>query len=226
MTEFARLFSLPRRENTGKNSFGAQNRRNSSQIDPCNQALIGAFPIGLAGTKFSLPGRRQGNGREKFALERESIRSMAKNGLWIIHLRTYLVLFRQSRAGNVAGPPARPAADHTDRPCSPPGGTSPPWRKSYASIWTPRWRRRHRGEGGGASARTQSEDSPTDPVRNVAKILSHRPTGLGRWPARGQAPSGAHAEHGSRPPRLSGNRRVPGSTLCVLRDGRFAASSG
>jgi hypothetical protein len=49
---------------TGKNPFGAQNRRNSSQIDPCNQVLTGSFPMRLAGKKFSLPDRRQGNGRE------------------------------------------------------------------------------------------------------------------------------------------------------------------
>src|SRR6266853_5283600 len=55
---------------------------------------------------------------KKFAFGRESIRSMAKNGLWIIHLRTYLGLFRQCRAGNFAGSPARPAAGRTDRPYS------------------------------------------------------------------------------------------------------------
>src|SRR3979409_1215241 len=41
-----------------------------------------------------------------------------------------------------------------------------------------------------------------DPFRKATKILSYRPTGLGRWPARGQAPSGAHVEHRSRPSRL------------------------
>jgi hypothetical protein len=50
------------------------------------------------------------------------------------------------------GPPARRAAGHSDGPCSSGGGASPPCRKSYASIWTPRWRAPHRREGVGAQA--------------------------------------------------------------------------
>jgi len=76
MTEFARqngaaqsddLFPATQGKH-GKNSFGAQNRRNSSQIDPCNQALISSSPVGRAGKKSSLPGCRQGNGREKIRI--------------------------------------------------------------------------------------------------------------------------------------------------------------
>jgi hypothetical protein len=126
MTEFARqngaaqcddLFPATQGKH-GKKFVWAQNRQNSSQIDPCNQALIRSFPLRLAGRKFSLPGCRQGNHRENSHSSRESIRSMAKKGLWIIHLRTYLGLFRRCRAGNFAGSPARPAAGRTDRPYS------------------------------------------------------------------------------------------------------------
>jgi hypothetical protein len=42
-------------ENQGKNLFEAQNRRNSSQIDPYNQSLTSTFPMRLAGKNFSLP---------------------------------------------------------------------------------------------------------------------------------------------------------------------------
>jgi hypothetical protein len=58
---------------------------------------------------------------------------MAKNGLWIIHLRTYLILFRECRAGNVAGAPARPAGrPHRSPLLVPPAalrhpGAPPPW---------------------------------------------------------------------------------------------------
>src|SRR6266404_9249359 len=56
------------RENTGKNPFGAQNRRNSSKIDPYNQVLISSFPMRLAGKKSSLPdmpaGKQQGRQKE------------------------------------------------------------------------------------------------------------------------------------------------------------------
>ena len=53
------------RENTGRNSVCAQNVRNSSQIDPCNQVLIIAFPMRLAGKEFSLPGMPAGNWQGK-----------------------------------------------------------------------------------------------------------------------------------------------------------------
>jgi hypothetical protein len=58
-----RIFAAAR-ENTGKNPFGAQNRRNSSQIDPYNQVLTSSFPVRVAGKKFSLPESQQGNSRE------------------------------------------------------------------------------------------------------------------------------------------------------------------
>jgi hypothetical protein len=85
------------RENTGKNPVGAQNHRGSSQIDPSNQVLIGAFPMRLAGKDFSLrrlpAGKWQGSQKER-------------------RLRAWCRVARPAPlpllAGNVAGPPAPP----------------------------------------------------------------------------------------------------------------------
>ena len=56
------------RENTGKNPVGARNRRNSSQIDPCNQVLISSFPMHRAGKRIPCQVCWQGNGREKIRI--------------------------------------------------------------------------------------------------------------------------------------------------------------
>jgi hypothetical protein len=77
MTEFARqngaaqcddLFPATQGKH-GKKFVWAQNRQNSSQIDPCNQVLISSSPVGRAGKKSSLLGCRQGNGREKIRIQ-------------------------------------------------------------------------------------------------------------------------------------------------------------
>jgi hypothetical protein len=177
-------------ENTGKNPIGAQNRRGSSQIDPCNQVLISAFPMRLAGKEFSLPRMPAGKwresqkeetaaglvprgeagdfaSREKFAF-RPGVDPVNGEKRPLDHTLTHLFgpfpavpsrefLFPATRttrqlAGNVAGPPARPAAGHSDCPCPSRGGASPPWHRSYASIWTPRWRDLHGREDVGARA--------------------------------------------------------------------------
>src|SRR5437660_701491 len=80
------------RENTGKNPVGAQKRRNSSQIDPCNQSLTSFFPVRLAGKRFPCQVCRQGNGRENSHLRPGSDPVTGENGLWIIRLHIYLVL--------------------------------------------------------------------------------------------------------------------------------------
>jgi hypothetical protein len=117
MTEFARqngaaqgddIFSATQGKH-GKNSFEAQNRRNSSQIDPCNQVLIGSFPMVLAGKNIPCQHAGREVAGKNSHLSRESIWSMAKTAF---DSHTYAPVWSFSGSAGHGIP--------RDRPLSPP----------------------------------------------------------------------------------------------------------